>query len=708
MPPPPAPPTAPNVASKPAFKRQKVRKGTFSCWECKARKVKCDLRPGSGSVCSSCHRRGVQCVSQEFVEVGEKNYQHVGRRIDHIEDLVSQLVQQRFSASSASQKTSKNWEGSLVDAVETLDRSKGSFSPSVSTTGQQMLNECCSLSAYLHSLLPSQLVTMIILRECKFFQLPFHLVRHKHEKLRSLKPTTERLHQVSKPPPPTAPPNVFAHRLIQIAICLQELDKIESQQLQSCLNGSAVDAASRFFNLASRHVTSKDELMESLEGLETLLLEAGFYINIGKPRAAWSTIRRALGIAEIIGLHSLRKTMGSRAENVWFRLHSSDRHVSFMVSLPYNSSDNGFADENVLLGKTPAERLERHHTALVGRIIVRNVHMQRRNTSHENYDDYVETQSIDYELKHLAKSMPPKWWVEPTLNSSTPDTDIMHNSAVLHAQTQHFYLLVLLHQPYLLKRSYSYPIVSCGVIDQARSFDFTYSKLVALSASREMLSRFLVFRTFHRGPAYRGVDHKGFTSAVTLLLAHLDGHRYDNANALEIHRPQDLGMIFSVMDLFNQDGPRGKKFAETLQRLIEVEADAANGSIYYFVRSETSNDATQNNGLDLEIPYFGTMSVLKSSNTVFRPDRDCLDLSLEYTQDSTPLDNFTSLDSSIQDTIFTMPGMTTSDNLVSTSNLQGINILASPNYSSGFDYTFFSSWVHDDESISTNDCDLRP
>jgi hypothetical protein len=658
------------------------------------------------------------------VEAGEKNYQHVGRRIDHIEDLVSQLVQQRCNPSSASQKTSKNRAGSLVDVVQSLDRSEGSFSPSVSTTGQQMLNECCSLSAYLHSLLPSQLVTMIILRECNFFQLPFHLLRQEPEKLWSLK-RTEHLDQVSKPPPPTAPPNVFAHRLIQIAMCLQQLDKIESQQLQSRLNGSAVDAARRFFNLASRHVTSKDELMESLEGLETLLLEAGFYINIGKPRAAWLTIRRALGIAEVIDLHSLRKTIGSRAEHVWFRLHYSDRYISFMVSLPYNSSDNGFADENVLSGKTPAERLERNHTALVGRIIVRNVHMQRRNTiispSHENYDDYAETQSIDYELKQLAKSMPPRWWVAPTLNSSTLDTDIMHNSAVLHAQTQQFYLLVLLHQPYLLKRSYSYPTV----IDQARSVNFTYSKLAALSASREMLSRFFVFRTFHHGPAYRGVDPKGFTSAVTLLLAHLDGHRLDSANALEIHRPQDLGMIYSVMDLFNQDGPGGKKFAETLQRLVEVEADAANGSIYYFVRSENGSDATHNNAFDLEIPYFGTLSVLKSRNTVSQPDRGCLDSSLEYPQDSTPLDNFTSIDSSIQDTVFTMPEMTTSDNLLSTPNLQGINILASandtvdsmrlrlstgtsPNYGSGFDYTFFSSWVQDDELTSTNDCDLRP
>jgi hypothetical protein len=452
--------------------------------------------------------------------------------------------------------------------------------------------------------------------------------------------------------------------------------------------------------------------MKSLEGLETLMLEASFYINIGKPRAAWLTIRRALGIAEVINLHRIRKTIGSHAEYVWYRLHSSDRIISFMVSLPYNSSDNSFADENVLSGITPAERLERFHAALVGRIIVRNVYMQRRNTiltsSYDGYDDYAETRSIDYELKQLAKSVPPKWWVAPTLNSSTLDRDIMHNSAVLHAQAQQFYLLVLLHQPYLLQRSYAHSTASPTVTDQTRSIDFTYSKLAALSASREMLPRFVVFRTFHHGPAYRGVDHKAFTSAVTLLLAHLDGHRFRSANALEIHRQQDLGIIYSVIVLFNQDEPGGKKFAGTLQKLVDVEADAASGSIYYFARSENGNDTTQNSGLDLEVPYFGTLSVFKSNNTVPQLDKDGFHSSLECPQASTSLDNYLPPDSSFQNTVLTVPEITASDNLISTMRFQGDSIPdsannagdstrlgtgLSPNSDVGFDSTLFNSWV---------------
>jgi hypothetical protein len=57
-----------DIRSEVTMKRRKVRKGTFSCWECKRRKMKCI--PGSLTVfpCKSCQRRGSYCVSQEFPE----------------------------------------------------------------------------------------------------------------------------------------------------------------------------------------------------------------------------------------------------------------------------------------------------------------------------------------------------------------------------------------------------------------------------------------------------------------------------------------------------------------------------------------------------------------------------------------------------------------------------------------------------------------
>jgi len=47
--------------------RRKLRKGTFSCWECKRRKIRCIFNADSDSLtCNGCWRRGIQCVSQAF------------------------------------------------------------------------------------------------------------------------------------------------------------------------------------------------------------------------------------------------------------------------------------------------------------------------------------------------------------------------------------------------------------------------------------------------------------------------------------------------------------------------------------------------------------------------------------------------------------------------------------------------------------------
>ena len=57
-------------------KRRRLRKGTFSCWECKRRKMRCIFDPlnsttsATSNVCQGCRARGSQCISQEFPEVG--------------------------------------------------------------------------------------------------------------------------------------------------------------------------------------------------------------------------------------------------------------------------------------------------------------------------------------------------------------------------------------------------------------------------------------------------------------------------------------------------------------------------------------------------------------------------------------------------------------------------------------------------------------
>lgn len=503
------------VPSRSTIKRRKVRKGTFSCWECKSRKTRCEFKPASSTICVSCQRRELSCISQEYADTHDGDYEEVGKRIDHVEALFDQLVGQGSTRSIQSQRSQKPQR-----AINTVNAFAGNkmrtAPPSLQAAGQELLNSSSSLSGYLHSLLPRPDITLRILSHGKFFNLASQMLQQRSKMLTPSSTEAQQLVQISKLPSPTTHPVFFARKLIQLALCLQQLDAPTSEQPGKLLLKEPIrDAAQRYLDLASHHVTSRDSLMESLDGLETLTLEASYHVNVGNVRGAWLTIRRALGIAQLMDLPRLAEKTDQRVEFMWFRLIYSDRFLSLTLGLPSAVPDDSFASEHLLAVNTPSERLQRIHVVMVGRIIARNVRMQRRYQAKPRedvaYDDYKETQDIDYELKQATRCLPTTWWVLPTLHNVATHTEVMEKTARTCAQMHQFYLLVLLHHPYLIRRL-CLQSASSGVSPLHNSVDYSYSTFAALSASREVLSRFLVVRNFHNTPSYRGLDDKGFTA----------------------------------------------------------------------------------------------------------------------------------------------------------------------------------------------------
>ena len=79
-----------------AAKRRKLRKGTWSCWECKRRKIRCvSAASAHGVACLGCQRRNVPCVGQEMPEdpapatVGNR---HLSERISRVEKLLLKVL----------------------------------------------------------------------------------------------------------------------------------------------------------------------------------------------------------------------------------------------------------------------------------------------------------------------------------------------------------------------------------------------------------------------------------------------------------------------------------------------------------------------------------------------------------------------------------------------------------------------------------------
>ncbi|PYI08772.1 hypothetical protein BO78DRAFT_364138 [Aspergillus sclerotiicarbonarius CBS 121057] len=560
-------PSSPDL--RPVSKRRKIRKGTFSCWECKQRKRRCELE-AAGGVCAYCQSRGIACVGQDHPDPrGSGNDEHVQTRILHVEKLVDQLVQQRESQLSR---------------------------PVVPRTQP--------LSSSLVSLLPHPSMAMLILTKGRFFSLPFQITSGADQS------------DVSTLPLSTAHPIQFAQKLIQLALGLQQLGLTTSHPPEMQLN-QPTNSARRYLDLATCHVTSQDALVDSLDGLDTLLLQARYHINSGDMRTAWLTFRRALSIAQLIGLPWGNAKASRRAESIWVQLVYNDRFLSLMLGLPFAVKDHGFPSDQALDTYSPLRKLYRTHGVIAGHIISRNVCMRRgRPSQGDAYDDYGVTQSIDDELRKAARSVPVDCWESPTLDSTLSDTDKMDRVSMLITQMHQHYLLILLHQPYIIPR---YPQVTHDTALWPLVLDHTYSKQVVVPASREVLGRCLAFRNIRPILSYRGLEHKAFTAAVTLLLSHIMGHRLGPANVLEHQRPQDLATIQKVIrtldELCSTNDPNRDSAVETrrqLSGLLSIEAEAANGVNYtaYIEDGTGTICSTRQHSLRLPVPYFGAICIM--------------------------------------------------------------------------------------------------
>jgi hypothetical protein len=73
--------------------RKRVRKGTKSCWECKRRKIRCQLSDTDNAPCAGCLSRGTTCRSQEYPEDREPSSNtQVGERLGRVEHLLETLI----------------------------------------------------------------------------------------------------------------------------------------------------------------------------------------------------------------------------------------------------------------------------------------------------------------------------------------------------------------------------------------------------------------------------------------------------------------------------------------------------------------------------------------------------------------------------------------------------------------------------------------
>ncbi|KAJ9614315.1 hypothetical protein H2200_002451 [Cladophialophora chaetospira] len=604
------------TASTPDPKRRKVRKGTQSCWECKRRKVRCTFAVPTDSTCDGCRSRRVKCVSQEFCSEQESGSSKTNR-LERVEAAVEQLARKvntgvtnplPYDEEEVRAKARPN-VGSDIPASSTRPLLDSRTTANVGTRNKHKYDELCGA---LLETWPNRSELDLILSAPVSISVLFHgIVCMPYSSFQSKDmPSPQDILQL---PPPGSHPVFIARKLLMLGSFLQGVPRVAAKELER--RGVRYrEVMFRVVEAASRLVTRDDDLVGSLEGIECIMIESMYQNNAGNLRQAWLTNRRAMAIAQLMGIQGAGSSTPTlldvktrqciNPEYMWLRLVSTDRYLSLILGLPHGSQENPFAASESLKECAPMERMERIETMVGGLIIQRNKEDLRNTAS---------TGQIDKLLQDAAAIMPAQWWLVPDAASFTgSDSDAFRETLRITYQFAHWHLLAQLHLPYLLQSSAD------------RKYDC--NKITAVNASREIISRFVSFAGSSTVAAYcRGIDFLAFIASTTLCLAHINARsqhgadmndRSDVLHSLVHQRLGDRGLMertLRIMENMAQvdNDHIASRIAGILQRLLAFEAAADDGDFLNarFCTETSAQEFRSSNDdsdtLQIDIPHVG-------------------------------------------------------------------------------------------------------
>ncbi|EQB47917.1 hypothetical protein CGLO_12916 [Colletotrichum gloeosporioides Cg-14] len=408
-------------------------------------------------------------------------------------------------------------------------------------------------------------------------------------------------------------PVLLARTLLYLANGLQNLHPCTpSAQLLNL--DRPLEAMNGFIHAASL-VTKDDELICSLEDLECLILEAMLYTNAGNLRQAWLIIKRAVGHAQLLGLHSKHlknyanfDPMSKASPSImWHRIVSQDRYLSLMLDVPASTASSASPEVAFVPGECPSEYLERAHSTLMGRIAISNEEDQ-------DMHDLSSTQSIDRAIQEAAHIMSPEWWFLPNARNKnifakSDSSQTLEGILRVLLQITHFSLLILLHLPCMLRSS--------------GESTYNYSKQACVNGSRELLSRYIKFRCMNLVAfCCRGTDFSAFTACLALVLAHIERWQRGTkgVDILAHQRLSDRAVVEEAIELFLEvNGSSSddllEQTASILRSLLDMEADAATQatSPADLIAVETRHSRRC---LRLKIPYFGAVTITRNGTSL--------------------------------------------------------------------------------------------
>ncbi|TGJ81090.1 hypothetical protein E0Z10_g7683 [Xylaria hypoxylon] len=635
---------APPLTAQPGAKIRKIRKGTRSCWECKRRKNKCTWADGEGK-CNDCHRRGTRCIGQEFPQeqaAHEKRGTNKSddNRLQRLEKLVEELSRNINPEDARGHHTQSrpNDRGDKPSIGTSDGRRKAVLSsklpaandialqprliraPAGSSLGQfgQATGE--QITPVVHALVaawPSEHHHDAILSSnvgplhpalsaaCSGFQTP---------------PSPKDLLQL---PPPGTTPVAIARKLLILGTYLQVLSSQSDGEITGP-NPEFLVVSSRAIEIVGKLITHNDNLPQSVEIIECLVIETQYHNYMGNIRRAWIVLRRAIAIAQVLGLDRQSKSLAhntntveaqatSHQESVWFLLVRFDQYISLMLGASPTLPENSQIPPGLLERYTPSERMGRLHSLAAGRILQRN---------RINIYDIIELREIDKILQTAAACMPAQWWLPPDWSNDCGGEGFLCIVSRLMVHFAHYNILLQLHLPYMLH--------------SLSNQKFYYSTTTVISASREILARFTTFRSRHPTVSYcRGLDFFTFVASIALCLLHIHAS-YENqilghcdsisiSDLLAHQRVANRGLMERALQSIEKiaqiesDDKLISDIIPAFRKLLAVEEESYKG-VSYSIHLPPNAEQLKHNSDDtlyLDLPFCGTIRVERAnvSNT---------------------------------------------------------------------------------------------
>ncbi|RFU32840.1 hypothetical protein B7463_g3502, partial [Scytalidium lignicola] len=596
--------------------QKRMRKGTRSCVGCRRKKVRCTYEPNRPSLCNECFARGEKCVDQkEFIgsqpDLNDGKQYSLRERVTYLETAVQDIFRQLGDGTGFGEveggKANKLLKAPSINTVsgppESFDTGPHGSAPVLTLFDNAVLErkedtdtensgpkesifnrtKDSRIRKSLSVLLPSQKDVEAIFHGSQIWRKSWRWMCP--ESYTSPGATIE---QFTVRAYESRDPMIVAKLLLCIVISLEQLPNDFSNSYLS-ISLPVDQLIEKYVSTVSSLITSNNDIADTIEGIECMLLETKHYLNVGRPLKAWYIYRRALSFAEHLGIHRVLPTVSEQTNkgykrnyNLWCCLVEGERYTSLILGLPYSVGDNLISphipkslEESSL---PPGEFYSLSLALLSSRIIDRNQDHTQMTLS--------TTLRLDEELRALKDSMPLNTW-NIDMN---PREDQASYFDRLAAQFFHHQIRSLIHLPLMLKSG----------CDQR----YLYSKTAAIESSRDMLICYQALRSGSPvGPFMcKVVDFQSFTAAMLLLLSLL-GYSRDSAGKASEAEAKDWGLVNKTTELLHRASREpGGTIAAQSARALELIASLHNGC-------DRRDGFASTKTAKICIPYFGTISI---------------------------------------------------------------------------------------------------